>query len=258
MFKLATPISHLFKDPTAKEEIIAASDCLEGREHTRESREAKQWLFHFDIQIIHPWAEREKELIGQVAARKELKVISFHMASVCSRPVLVNGMFQPGGENFSRQQMIDFAKQNAAWLKTIGKGLKIAVENNNHYPTPAYQDVTDVDFISQVVNDNGLNFLFDMAHAQIAAHNRGKNYEEYLAGLPMDKMIQIHVSKHIVNEDNLAVDAHVLPDETVLKDVAEIVRRHDPEYLTIEYYKDKDDLIKLLGDYQQLKLTLAR
>lgn len=261
MFKLATPISHLFEDPAAAKAIMAASDCLECREHTHDSRAPRQWLFHFDIQLIHLWGGQEQDFIrAALAAREELKVVSFHMATVCSQPVLRDGMYQGGGEKFSREQMFGYARQNAQWLrKTLsGRDIKIAVENNNYYPTEAYQEVTDADFISRIVKDNDLMFLFDLAHARITAHNKGLNYEDYLAGLPLSRMIQIHVSKHRVNDKNLAVDAHVLPDEAVLREAEGLVRRYEPEYLTLEYYQDKENLIKLLKQYKQLGSTLAK
>ena len=55
------------------------------------------------------------------------------------------------------------------WLrKNFRNKLLIGLENNNYYPTKAYDFVTDGDFIDKVVRDNNkLFFLFDLAHAQV-------------------------------------------------------------------------------------------
>ena len=75
------------------------------------------------------------------------------------------------------------------------KEISISVENNNYYKTEAYDYVTDPDFISSIVYDNDINFLFDISHARISAYNSGVDYCEYLLKLPLNRVNQIHIFK---------------------------------------------------------------
>ena len=69
---------------------------------------------------------------------------------------------------------------NIPKIKNILGDIEILIENNNYYPTKAYDIITDADFISNLVYDNNIGFLFDQAHAEITAHNQKIKYEEYV------------------------------------------------------------------------------
>lgn len=255
MAELATPVSDLFKNNTAKKGIIAASFCLECREETMMDESPKQYIFHFDRSILHPWRKKEKDFINSaVSLKKELKLVSFHMAASCSEPVLKDNIFYCGGREFSWQEMLDNAQSNIRWMKSCirNRNIKIAVENNNYYPTPAYRHITDSDFISQVVKKNRIFFLFDMAHAKITEYNKKTSYKKYTDGLPLDKIIQIHISREGFNGKGWACDMHELPDKSIFEETKEIILKHSPEYITIEYYKNWKKLIQVLKQYRQL------
>ena len=97
--------------------------------------------------------------------------------------------------------MLNEAKKNTKWLKNKFKNkFKIGLENNNYYPTRAYDVIADADFISQVVRDNNLFFLLDIAHAKVKASNKKINYENYLKNLPLDLMLQINIFRQKINK----------------------------------------------------------
>jgi uncharacterized protein (UPF0276 family) len=247
--EFATPISHLFEDPQSARRIASASDCLECRDHTVENGLPGQRLFHCDKEIVHPWTNEDRAYIERmISSKPDLRLISFHMASCCSHPKLVDGVFQPDGEMYSRDDLKDFASDNVRWLKEMvrQRGIEIAVENNNYYPTAAYEHITDGKFIKEVVEGCGIGFLFDIAHARVTAHNRGFAYADYLAALPMGRMIQVHVSQHAINQQGMAFDAHILPQESLYQDMGDVVDTWKPQYLTVEFYKNTDELIGIL------------
>lgn len=255
MIKLTVPISNLFESKSASNKISAACVCLEGREESLQNSEPRQHLFHFDKNIIQRWGKDERDsIISIIAKKEELNLISFHLAASCSNPTLKQGMFHCDGKIYSRQEMFDNIRNNVLFLKDFVNemNINIAVENNNYYPTSAYRDITDADFITQTVVENKIDFLFDLAHAKITAFNRKMHYQDYIKELPLHKMIQIHVSKYGVNENGLAYDAHELPDEPLFQEVSDILNRFRPKYLTIEYYKNGDKLIEILKQYSQL------
>ena len=167
MFRISTPVSHLFDSPTDALEIISESDCLECRDVSINTAFPAQVIFHCDIQPIHELGKEDFLYLKKIAnAKMDLKLVSFHAASSCNRPYIDGYMFQPGGTRYSRKQMLRSASANFLRIKAIfGQEIKIALENNNYYPTEAYQFVTDTDFIREIVYENNISFLFDVAHA---------------------------------------------------------------------------------------------
>ena len=254
MHKIVTPISNLFKTVDSQELIIELSDGLECRDHTIDFNTGFQEVFHCEIQPIHEITDEEFEYIIQIKLRKkDLKLVSFHAASCYSAPVIIEGIFQPGGKRYSRGEMLLNAEKNIKRLKEIfGSGVKIAIENNNYYASAAYDIVGDPEFISEVIHDNDISFLLDIAHAQISAHNKGMTYENYKAALPLKKCIQLHICKFAVNEFNTAYDAHLPPDKEVFDEIKELLKSSPVEYLTIEYYKDINILTNALKELREL------
>lgn len=250
MPKLMTPISHLFEDAVVAERIAAASDGLECRDRSINSTMKKQYLFHCELQPIHQWGEKEYAYLQRIADQKpDLQLLTLHIASNCTQPYVQAGMFQPGGKTYTRAEMLANAKVNFSRLKAIfGADVDIAVENNNFYPTPAYDDVTEAKFISQVVDENDLNFLFDVAHAKVTCYNKNISFERYKRALPLHKMLQIHICTYGIRPDgSSAYDAHNPPDSEELLEVRRLIQAYPQvKYLTVEYYRDVDGLCRSL------------
>ena len=249
MFKIASPISTFFEDSNCARKITEKSDCLECRDKSLNSQFPNQNIFHCEIQPIHQLCKDDFSYLEKIATTKtDLKLITFHAASSCNKPHIDRCMFQPGGIQYHQKEMFQNAKTNFSRIKAIfGQAVKIALENNNYYPTEAYRYITDVGFIRKVVYENDIFFLFDISHAKVTAHNRNLNYKDYRNNLPLDKMIQIHICGFTINEDNLAYDTHNLPSTEEWEEVRSLILAHrNTEYITVEYYKDKNNLIKSL------------
>ena len=256
MIKLATPISHLFENSDYQNIIVENSDTFECRDRSIDSSIDNQTLFHCELQPIHKWSEKEWSFLKRIKESKpDLRLITFHLASCCDEPKLVEHMFELGGREYSRDEMLDFAKKNFADIKNLfGDGVFIAVENNNYYPTEAYRDVTEASFISKVVKENDLKFLFDLSHARVTCYNKNINFERYKNDLPLDRTIQLHICTFgIDKEKGLAYDAHNYPDEEELLEIQKLVKNYKSiEYLTVEYYRDIENLEASLKRVREL------
>jgi len=249
MIKIATPISHLFDDASCAHLIMRNSDCLECRDESLNVNLPTQEVFHCGLQPIHKLNKGDFFHLENIAmAKPDLKLITFHAASSCDKPE--EHIFRVGGVQYSRKEMLKNARENFSQIKAIfGRQINVAIENNNFYSTEAYDWITDGDFIDEIVRENGICFLFDLAHARITACNRGIEYEAYKSGLPLDKTTQIHVCRHIVNEKNIAYDEHELPGKEEWEEVKNLISAGGMiKYLTIEYYKDANKLIRSLKE----------
>lgn len=255
MIRIATPVSTLFNDAASAEAIVAASDCLECRDHGADVAPALAELFHFEAQLVHPWSERQRAfIVDAVRARPALSIATFHCASCCDEPVLEGGMYRVGGTVRTREELSRTAAENVAWLRhVLPASVEVGVENNNYYPTPAYAHVTDGDFLTQLVHENDLCFLLDLAHAHITAHNKGMPYAEYVRSLPLDVVRQLHICRSDIDGHGMAVDAHHAPDAGVFAEVRGLLSVHETvRYLTVEYYRDTEGLLSALRECREI------
>lgn len=250
-FKIATPISSLFNENKNAKLIQNYSDCLECRDHSFKNKNKFQELFHCEFQPIHIFSQKQINYLREIKAIKpELKLISFHIASCFEKPSVIGNKFFPKGVKISKDNLYSNAKINFQVLRKIfGKRVTLAVENNNYYKTEAYDYVTEPEFISKIVEENEINFLLDIAHAKISAFNFEIDYLEYLNKLPLDKMIQIHIAKPGFNDLKEIFDAHNMPSKKELDEVIFLIKKFpNVKYLTVEYYKNVNHLIKFLKE----------
>ncbi len=246
MIKLATPISHLFENEEYQKVIVENSDVLECRDRSIEYNIGEQEVFHCELQPIHKWDEEEWNYIKRIKSLKpDLSLITFHAACCCDNPKIENHVAYLGGREYSREEMLKYASDNFSKIKKIfGHSVIVALENNNYYPTDAYRDVTGASFISEVVHHNDIMFLFDIAHAKVTCFNKNINFERYKSELPLDKAIQVHICSYAIDWDKgLAYDAHNYPNDEELLEVKKIISEcQNVKYLTVEYYKDIENL----------------
>ena len=248
--KIANVISHLFDNKNHAEKIIKFSDCLECRDNSISSNYPGQELFHCELQPIHTLTEKDYRLLENIRRKKnELKVVSFHMASCYANPQIDDrGYFCPSGKKIQKSQLLSNAEYNFRYIKDFfGSDVKIAVENNNYFSTEAYDNITCPDFISSVVKSNEIYFLYDLSHARISSHNMGMKFQYYENQLPLNKTIQIHLSKESYKKNGEIYDAHKIPQKEDLIALTKIIDNYNSiKYVTVEYYKDLQTLESFL------------
>jgi hypothetical protein len=253
--QIATPISHQFENETFGKEIAAVSDCLEVRERSLDSSLENQYLFHIDIDLTHKWDDKLRNYLKKALDRKpNLKLITMQATRCCQGENIIDNMFQLDGKVYNSEEMLNFSVENTNWLRNVlRRGVSIGLENNNYYPTSAYDIVADGDFITQVINKNKLFLLLDIAHAMVTAHNKKTSYEEYILTLPLDRMIQLHICQPTLVEGGIARDTHNEPNDEMYNEIIRLIAEYSTiKYLTIEYYKDKDILIASINKLRQL------
>jgi uncharacterized protein (UPF0276 family) len=245
MASIVTPVSTLFHDRTNADLISRHSDYFECRDHSPEFGFDRQILFHTDLQLAHKLEEHDFAFIRRIKEeRVNLRLVSFHLASCYHDPVVENGVFVPGGHFYSRSEMLSNAAVNIQTMKKLlGPTINIAIENNNFYPTPAYSEIADPAFISELVIENDISLLYDIAHAKVSATNMNCSYQEYKSGLPLDRALQLHICKSGMRNGR-AYDAHLLPDEEEWLEVKSLLDVFPAiSFLTVEYYKEVQGLI---------------
>ena len=254
MYRIVTPVSHLFLNNNHAKRISRNSDYLEIRERTIDLNFNNEIFFHCDHDITLPWSENFKSNLSKIIKKKnKLKYITFQSTRCCLNEKFKKGFFSLSGKKFTKNQLFKNAKKNVEWFREkFSNKFLLGLENNNYYPSKAYDIITDPNFISDIVKKNKLFFLFDIAHAKVTASNRKIDYKTYLNALPLDLMLQIHICRPKIN-DKLSKDTHYLPDTKLLVEVKELAKKYKKlKFFTFEYYKEANKLINVILKFKRL------
>jgi len=252
--KLLTPISHLFENSINAKKISSLSDCLEARERTHHLRFDNTTHYHIDFDINLGINEEQKAFLkNNVAPREQITNITFQASRDCLRSVLMDGAYQKASRTLSLEEQLKNVKSIEKTLTDIlGTDRNLGFENNNYYPTGAYEICTSVEFINTVLETTNFHLLLDYAHAQVTSINLKINPDSYIQDiLSTGQCRQIHFCSHsssIKNEKITAIDSHDKPDDKTIKSVINIAKKHKVEYLTVEYYKDPSILCDVLSN----------
>lgn len=114
----------------------------------------------------------------------------------------------------------------------------LIVENLDYNASGAYEHVCEPDFIAAAVERTGVGLLLDLAHARVSAASLGIPIDDYLAALPLDRVVQLHVSGPRW-EDGVLRDAHEPLQEEDYELLREVLRRTRPRAVTLEYHRDE-------------------
>jgi len=201
--------------------------------------------------------------------------IGFGVADVTLDEALIT---QPTSSMLSRQEALERIVGNARYL-AAHLPVPLLLENIPLFPNLAHWHVCEPDFIRQVLDETGCDLLLDLAHARVSANLLGYDVHDYIAALPLDRLVEIHLSgprpareldahrrKRV--EENARSVAHLLRfSEESLVDAHETLREEDyellqwvlaqakPRAISLEYFYAAKPLRQQL---EQLNVLLKR
>jgi len=117
-------------------------------------------------------------------------------------------------------------------------GVPIVLENAPGLPGYANDPESDPLTIASVLEATGSSFLLNLSHAQTAASNWGLPPEHYLERLPLDRIVEIHLSAPSLLEGGRLVDGHEPLREEDYYLLSRLLERCSPQYVTLEYWKE--------------------
>ncbi|MXO52225.1 DUF692 family protein [Erythrobacter gaetbuli] len=122
-------------------------------------------------------------------------------------------------------------------------GRVMLFENPSSYLAFPQDEMAEWEFLSEMARRTGCYLLLDVNNVHVSAQNRGFSAQDYIAGLPLDRVRQIHLAGHTLGE--IVIDTH---DRAVCGEVwalyAETIARTGPVATMIE----RDDKIPPLAD----------
>lgn len=104
-------------------------------------------------------------------------------------------------------------------------GAPLALENPSTYVEHAGASMREWEFLARVAEDADCAILLDVNNVYVSGHNHGYDPRAYLAAVPYDRVVQMHVAGH-TDHGTHVVDTHVGPVvDAVWQLLAEAVRR---------------------------------
>ena len=84
---------------------------------------------------------------------------------------------------------------------------RIGVEHVSYYAAPG-QEMSELDFIRLVVERADCGFLLDVNNIYVNSINFGYDADAFLAGLPTERTLYVHIAGHYVEAEDLRIDTH--------------------------------------------------
>ena len=252
MIEVVTPISHLHLDGVSSRKICSVASCHEARERTCRLRLPGTTHYHIDFDLNIGLTDDNLEFLrNEVAPRDEIQNLTFQISKDCEEVIVKESIFYPNSRAISSDEQLLNIEQSLAIIKDIvGSERVIGIENNNYYPTGAYDICTSSSFINRALENFELKLLLDYAHAVVTCWNRRMSENLYLEELlSSKKCIQLHyceVGYSRKGKEVICYDAHELPSNLTTEKVILLSQLWGIKSITPEYYKDTEKLVNHL------------
>lgn len=99
-------------------------------------------------------------------------------------------------------------------------GRPIALENPSTYLEFKASHIPEAEFIAEMAKQSGCHLLLDVNNVYVSCYNHRLDAKAYIDALPLDKVVQIHLSGHTNNGTHI-VDTH---DDHVVDEVWSLYR----------------------------------
>jgi hypothetical protein len=134
----------------------------------------------------------------------------------------------------------------------------IILENSPQYfPIPG-STMGMADFVAMVASQCDVDLLLDLSHFMITSINTGVNASKEIEKLPLERVVEIHLSGMNL-QDGIVWDDHAVPAPPEMFELLEqVTRRARPRALTLEYNWEALPNPVILAHLERARNILAR
>lgn len=151
-----------------------------------------------------------------------------------------------------RQDAVDHVADRISRVQDF-LGRQIAIENVSYY-TPVAAEMTENEFVSQIVEKAGCQLLLDVNNVYVNAFNHNYNAKEFIDNMPLDKVAYIHMAGHEKIEEDLIIDTHGKPIIDPVYDLFEYtIAKMEPVPVLLERDYNFEDLDSISGELDHLR-----
>ena len=134
----------------------------------------------------------------------------------------------------------------------------LAIENVSYY-TPVAAEMTEIEFIGEIVERADCSLLLDVNNVYVNAFNHNYDAKDFIGKLPLNRVAYIHMAGHEQVEPDLIIDTHGQP---IIDPVYELfewtIQKMDPVPVLLERDYNFEDLEQIQGELTRIKGILKR
>ncbi|HEX7453858.1 MAG TPA: DUF692 domain-containing protein [Polyangiaceae bacterium] len=134
-----------------------------------------------------------------------------------------------------------------------------AIENITYYVHPGKPEMSELQFLQGVLEASNARLLLDVNNVYVNAQNHGFDPYAFIAGLPLERVIEIHVAGHQALDSGLLLDTHgQAVADPVLQLLEWTIERAGPVPVLLERDNAVPELSELLAELSVLRDLQAR
>ena len=134
----------------------------------------------------------------------------------------------------------------------------LAIENVSYY-TPVAAEMSEIEFVNEIVERSGCDLLLDVNNVYVNAFNHSYNAKDFIEQLPLERVAYIHMAGHEQVEPDLIIDTHGQP---IIDPVYELfewtIQKMDPVPVLLERDYHFEDLEQIQGELTRIKSILKK
>lgn len=134
----------------------------------------------------------------------------------------------------------------------------IAIENVSYY-TPVAAEMSEFEFVNQIVDRSDCQLLLDVNNVYVNAFNHEYDAREYISQLPLSKVAYIHMAGHEQVEPDLIIDTHGRP---IIDPVFELfewtIKQMDPVPVLLERDYNFEDTEQIQSELNQIRTLIKK
>jgi hypothetical protein len=123
--------------------------------------------------------------------------------------------FSSAGERVLHELLpLKFSAENVARVAARARHMEVllerpfALENITYYVHPGKPEMSELEFLRGVLEQSDARLLLDVNNVYVNAQNHGFDPYAFIAGLPLERVIEIHVAGHTKMDGGLLIDTH--------------------------------------------------
>jgi uncharacterized protein (UPF0276 family) len=134
----------------------------------------------------------------------------------------------------------------------------LLLENPPLYLTPPGSTLSQVEFIRRICESCSVQLLLDLTHFYITSQNIGFDPQEQLARLPLDRVVEVHVSGIAFDSDTFWDNHASRIPEVILDLLPAVLERAPVRAITLEHnWPSRIPIANLLGEIGRVKGKIA-
>jgi hypothetical protein len=158
---------------------------------------------------------------------------------------------------FSRETLARVADRVAELAARFGR--PFAVENITDYAALAGSELREADFIRTLCRESPAYLLLDVNNVYVNAQNHGFDPFGFIAALPLDRVLEIHVAGHERTPSGLLLDTHGSTTPNAVLELLSFALEHTgPVPVLLERDNSVPPLAELLDELGTLRAVYAR